>query len=270
MELAPSNAAQEAALIAALFEAGHEERTADQIAGQTNLPQSEVRALLKNLTEAGSIIQVLPLDEGDAPGYLLPASWERVKQTACRTVAAYHRKNPYKKWMPLGGLRESLQKAATLWGHDLRRVALRLHEAGDLIWEPKRGVRLLSHEVVLPPGWEKPAREIMSVFQSAGLNPPPPSAFERDYPRDVNTRAILQILTERGDLLQIAHGVLLAAPVAHETKETARRLAVSPSGLSVASLRDATGSSRKIIVPFLEWMDAQKITERQGDTRILL
>jgi selenocysteine-specific elongation factor len=37
----------------------------------------------------------------------------------------------------------------------------------------------------------------------------------------------------------------------------------------VAAARDLLGSSRRYVLPLLEWMDAQKVTRRVGDDRIL-
>lgn len=255
--------------IRAALESSHEEKTGATLAQNAHLSFGEAEAALNELTASVLVICVPPLDTDDVPGFLSLAAWERVAQTARRTLAAYHKKNPYKKTMPLGDLRVPLQKAAVLLGHDVRRVARRLQDAGLLIWEPGKGVRLTDHDVVLPPGWEKAASEILAVYQSAGLTPPPPTAFERHYPRDVNTGAIIRILTESGDLVSLGDGLLLAAPTVEQAKDTARKLAQSPEGLSVGTLRDATGSSRKIILPFLEWMDAQKITVRQGEVRVL-
>jgi selenocysteine-specific elongation factor len=39
--------------------------------------------------------------------------------------------------------------------------------------------------------------------------------------------------------------------------------------LTVAAARDLLGSSRRYVLPLLEWLDAQKITRRVGDDRIL-
>jgi len=37
----------------------------------------------------------------------------------------------------------------------------------------------------------------------------------------------------------------------------------------VAQARDLLASSRRYVLPLLEWFDAQKITRRVGDDRIL-
>ena len=39
--------------------------------------------------------------------------------------------------------------------------------------------------------------------------------------------------------------------------------------LTVAAARDLLGSSRRYILPLLEWLDAHKVTRRVGDDRIL-
>ena len=39
--------------------------------------------------------------------------------------------------------------------------------------------------------------------------------------------------------------------------------------LTVAAARDLLGSSRRYVLPLLEWLDAHKVTRRVGDDRIL-
>ena len=257
-------------VLRAVQETAHGELLLAQIAAETGLSEAHVKSAADALVAGRRLVCLAPLDVGEADGYMLPETWARIAQTTRRTLATYHKKNPYKKMMPLGELRGSLTKAATLGNQDLRRVAARLQAENALVWEPKRGVRLPEHAVVLPPGWEKAAREIQGAFESAGLNPPPPSAFEGQYPRDVNIGAILKVLTETGALLAVAENLYFAPSVVERLTQTARDLSDAPNGLTVASLRNATGSSRKIIVPLLEWMDAQGLTVRRGDTRVFV
>ena len=41
-----------------------------------------------------------------------------------------------------------------------------------------------------------------------------------------------------------------------------------PSSLKPADLKGLLGMSRKFSIPFLEWLDAKRITIRKGDVRI--
>jgi selenocysteine-specific elongation factor len=41
-------------------------------------------------------------------------------------------------------------------------------------------------------------------------------------------------------------------------------------GITIASVRDITGSSRKFVLPLLEYLDGKGVTRRVGDRRIIL
>jgi selenocysteine-specific elongation factor len=48
----------------------------------------------------------------------------------------------------------------------------------------------------------------------------------------------------------------------------ARLLAATPDGFTVAQFRDATGASRKFVLPLLAELDGRGITRRRDDLRI--
>jgi len=65
-----------------------------------------------------------------------------------------------------------------------------------------------------------------------------------------------------GQLLRIADGVYLAPDVA----EAARgRLATITEPFTLSQARQVWGTSRRVAVPLMEWLDAQQITERLPD-----
>jgi selenocysteine-specific elongation factor len=169
--------------------------------------------------------------------------------------------------MPRDGLRVPLTKAATY--RDFNAVVQFLVARGVLVPEGN-GVRLPEHAVTMPPGWQKASEEIVAVYRSAKFQPPSPGNFQANYPRDVNVPAILTLLEENGELVHIADDLYLHPDTLAEAKETLRRLAATPEGITVATVRDATGSSRKVILPLLEYLDAQRFTRRQGDNRVLV
>jgi selenocysteine-specific elongation factor len=51
-------------------------------------------------------------------------------------------------------------------------------------------------------------------------------------------------------------------------REAARLLVGSPDGFTVAQFRDATGASRKYVLPLLAERDASGVTRRRDDLRI--
>jgi selenocysteine-specific elongation factor len=66
-----------------------------------------------------------------------------------------------------------------------------------------------------------------------------------------------------GQLLRIADGVYLAPDVAEAART---RLAAIPQPFTLSQARQAWGTSRRVAVPLMEWLDAQGITVRLPDS----
>ena len=207
----------------------------------------------------------MSLDEG---GYLSQAAWKRITDTATKTLTQFHKRNPYKALMPYGDLRAALQKAATVASGDA--LFSELATQNVLAREPS-GARLPDFALVLPPKWEDAAREIVPVFVAGGLTDPPwPGNFRPHYPRDVPIDALLSVLCERGELIALAPPDLFVAASAVDAAITVlRELSAKGVPLSIGTVRDATGSSRRVVVPLLEYLDRTGFTVRDGDVRTL-
>jgi selenocysteine-specific elongation factor len=58
------------------------------------------------------------------------------------------------------------------------------------------------------------------------------------------------------------------AAVDAAARAVARLLAEEPGGVTVATIRDALGTSRKYLLPLLSVLDGTGVTRRRGDLRI--
>jgi selenocysteine-specific elongation factor len=239
----------------------HADFTPAELAVATETDEAQVGAALETLAAQN---RAVPLSDGR---WLSDVAAARLRDTARRVLAAYHKQNPLRKAMPREGLRAPLAKAATV--RDFNAALAYLASQQALAGEGAGGVRLPEHDVAMPPGWQKAADEILAAYEAADLTPPSPDNFQANLPRDVNVRAILNILAENGQLVRIADDLYVHATAMERVKETIRRLAATPDGITVGTVRDATGSSRKFILPLLEYLDAQRFTRRQGDNRVL-
>lgn len=246
----------------AVLAARHEDFSAAEVAKTTGLEDAIVTIALESLVDEGRA-EVLTNAR-----YFSDLAAGRLRDTAERALSTYHRQNPLKKAMPRDNLRIPLGKAAAI--KDFNALLIWLVAQGIVASEGTNGVRLPTHEVAVPAGWQKPAADILAVYKAAGFQPPSPDNFQANYPRDVNVRTILSILTENGELVHISDDLFLSAETFAETKAILRRLADTPEGISVGTLRDATNSSRKVILPLLEYLDSIQITRRIGDSRILV
>ncbi|MCX6366646.1 MAG: selenocysteine-specific translation elongation factor [Armatimonadetes bacterium] len=238
----------------------HAEFTAKEISDAVGFP---AEAALETLADAGRAIVI------GGTHYLSDEAARRLKEATRRTLEQYHKQNPYRKSMPRDGLRTPVSKAATV--KDFHALVAYLVSEGVLVIEgtKSKGLRAPDHEVIVPEGWKKPAEHILSVYQSAGFAPPNPGDFAANYPRDVHVPTILSILCERDQLVKIADNVYISEAAFSEVKQVVRRLASTPEGITVGGVRDAIGSSRKIVLPLLEYLDGIRFTHRNGDTRTL-
>ncbi len=249
-----------AALYAILTER-HAERTVAELATLTGRDEAEVGVAMATLVAEGKAFGVTP------GGFLSDVAWKRVTETARRILTTFHKRNPYKRRAPDSELRPLLAKAATVLGYlGLKAV---LERAGVWVRE-SGGARLPDFVIVLPPHWEDAAREMMTVFVAGGLvDPPWPGNFKANYPRDVSVDGILDALRERGELVRLADDLFIARETWDAAKDAIRAIAASGMPITIGAVRDATGSSRRVVVPLLEMMDSQGFTRRNDEARTI-
>jgi selenocysteine-specific elongation factor len=95
--------------------------------------------------------------------------------------------------------------------------------------------------------------------RAGGFAPPAPDGVARDDLRE---------LVRRGHVVQRDGVVFHTTTVDAAARLAAGLLAGSPEGFTVAQFRDATGASRKFVLPLVAELDARGITRRRGDLRI--
>ncbi len=91
--------------------------------------------------------------------------------------------------------------------------------------------------------------------------------FIPPQPDDVD-RAELRELIRRGHIVARDGMHFHADTIDEAASVAARLLAESPDGFTVAAFRDATGASRKYVLPLVAELDARGVTRRREDVRI--
>jgi len=90
------------------------------------------------------------------------------------------------------------------------------------------------------------------------------SPFTPPEPGDI---ALARALVREGVLLDV-NGVLFTRGAVDAARRLlAEKLAITDA-VSVGDVRELLGSSRKYVVPLMEWFDANGVTRRRGDARI--
>ena len=130
-------------------------------------------------------------------------------------------------------------------------------------------LRLTSHKISLKQDEEDASAKIESAFRAGGLAVP--SMQEVLGKSGVGTsraRNILQLLLRDRRLIRINDELVFHC----SALQALRQLLAQKKGqkFAVPEFKDWTGVSRKYAIPLLEFLDRERITRRDGDTRIVL
>ena len=78
---------------------------------------------------------------------------------------------------------------------------------------------------------------------------------------------IIQSMRNSNEIALIPEGYVLISELENEMKNILQNLG---DKVTLAQVRDATGSTRKFILPILEYFDSKGFTRREGDYRVVL
>ncbi|MCK4661143.1 MAG: SelB C-terminal domain-containing protein, partial [Phycisphaerae bacterium] len=118
---------------------------------------------------------------------------------------------------------------------------------------------------------ERILADIVDELEQTAFQPPAPSQLRAAVRCDAKRiERLLKIAVAHGALVRIDVNICLAAPVEERLRDTIREMLAGGAEVTVASLRERLGSTRKYMVPILEYLDRVGFTRRMGDTRVLV
>ena len=113
------------------------------------------------------------------------------------------------------------------------------------------------------------SERIAQVFRERGLSPPSPvEVAEVVKHRQKVVDGLIGYLVKRGSLVRLPGGWLIAREAVDDV--VARLRASGRRGFQVGEFKEMFGLTRRLAIPLLEHLDAEKITRRVGDQRELL
>ncbi|HEX6061892.1 MAG TPA: selenocysteine-specific translation elongation factor [Candidatus Limnocylindria bacterium] len=178
-----------------------------------------------------------------------------------RTVAMTHRRAPLRA----GASREEVRSALDLAPKRYAALVARLVADGRIA-ERGSALALPAHRPTLTPEQEARWADARGALAREPLQPPSAATLEREHGIDLE---LLVALAERGDIVRVGgDGVFLPDAVLRFGDAIIDVLASGP--ITVAKARDLTGSSRKHVLPLLQFLDDHGLTRRVGDDRVLI
>jgi selenocysteine-specific elongation factor len=113
------------------------------------------------------------------------------------------------------------------------------------------------------------SERIADVFRERGLAPPSPSevtAIVRHRQKVVE--GLIGYLVKKGKLVRLPGGWVISREAVDDL--VARLRASGRPGIEIAEFKEMFGLTRKLAIPMLEHLDAEKVTRRVGDRREIL
>jgi len=209
---------------------------------------------------AASVMEQLGATPPSAPWLFSDALRRAFEDAVIQSLTAHHEANPLQAGAELDIIRRDVVRVA-------RRAGVRADASfadaaiGDLVTggaivRQGAALRLPTHRTA--PSSSAEVELLLAAIDSATpptMNELQASGFGRD---------LIDVAAREGLIARISPDLVLS------TDFVARATALveaAPQGITVSSLREALGTSRKYAVPLMEWLDRQGITRREGDLR---
>jgi selenocysteine-specific elongation factor len=187
-------------------------------------------------------------------------SWQAIRDRAGREVDAYHRAHPLRPGMG----REELRSRLGLPPGSFAAVLQGLVEEGRI--EVREGaVASPGHRVVIEPV-DGPAARLIEMLGRQPFAPP-------SLPEAMQTSGagpeVLRALVQRGDLVRVSEDIAFTQDAYSKAVAMVKDLIATAGSVTVAQMRDRMGASRRPVLALLEHLDAERVTRRVGDGRVL-
>ena len=187
-------------------------------------------------------------------------AWQSMATRATHELEAFHGAYPLRPGMAREELRSRLGVAAA----SFPAVVRGLIEDGRVV-ERNGSLAAPAHSVTLDPT-AGPAAELVTWLAREPFTPP---SLSEAMQQTGATEEMVRALVQRGEIVRLSSDVAFTKNAYESALELVRELIHANGSVTVAQLRDRMGASRRPVLALLEHLDAQRVTRRVGDSRLL-
>jgi selenocysteine-specific elongation factor len=205
--------------------------------------------------------------------YVSTEIFARIEDTLIGALEAFHKAEPL-----AGGLsREALLAKLRGVPAELSAAVVVGLTVGGRVTQGPDGFALASHSTQLTPEEQDCLDRLSRIFADAKLEVPRvdealTSAASGNRVSTADARKLLQLLVTKGEIVKVTNEFYFSRAVIDEMTSRLRDHADSTSDrlIDVSKFKELTGVSRKYAIPLLEYLDAERITRRLGDKRVVI
>jgi selenocysteine-specific elongation factor len=175
-------------------------------------------------------------------------------------LRAFHKKNPLKPGMSKEEIRNQLRIDARLFNFILGGLK-------DVLVE-KDLVRLGEFKVELSSREEEFKVKMLDLLEKGGFQPPTKEEISSSLKIEQKRLTdILSLMSKEGRVVRMSESLYMSTGVYNEMLSLLETFFKKKPEMTVAEFRDLLNTTRKYALPFLEFLDSQKVTLRTGDVR---
>ena len=231
-----------------------------ELVSRTGYREEHLLSLLARL----ETVLLVPQDPGLA---LSRSSLDALKQRITAFLEEFHRAHP----LAVGVSREEVKKRflGTASSSYFQFVVQAL-EQEDLVQTRATTLAIHGRKVELGPKQEQMRQEILDSIDRSFPEPPSLRELIQSSPHpSEEVKSIFYYLLEKGELIRISEKLVATASQIDGLKKKLSQKFGRGRAFTVPEFKDLFKISRKYAIPFLEYLDRERVTQRQGDQRIL-
>jgi selenocysteine-specific elongation factor len=222
---------------------------------QSRFSEKEIAAALEKAITNGTISTL-------GPRLFHAPWWSQITAEAGARVDKLHANNPELPGLPLTTLRAYAKK--NLPDEKLFDILIDALCANGYA-RAGTALRSSSHKPQLPPELQSAGRIVRERLSSNPVEPPSPG----ELATTPDEKTALKFLQDGGEVITLSDKAILLVSGYQTCIDRVTACLNEKGKATAADLRDAIGTTRRILIPLLERLDKERITLRQGDFRIL-
>jgi selenocysteine-specific elongation factor len=235
-----------------------------EVVSRSSLDAENLSLALDELTASGDLVYLEPKskDAKPAASNTLVASrayWQQITLKSLYEIELYHRANPLRRGMPREELKSRLKLSPRVFTALINSLT-----SSQVIEENGPLVNIPGHEIRYNSKQKLGIEALLARFDGNPYMPPTVKECQDAVGADV-----YQALLDQATLIQVAPEVVFSSEGFSEMLNQVRELLELQGTLTAAQVRDHFNTSRRYALAFLEYLDEEGITIREGDVRRL-
>ncbi len=191
-----------------------------------------------------------------------PQGWENAISIAENLITTFHKNFPDAPTMPIEEWRNQLVDNGI---HPSLSDHIEKHIVGNGFNKIKDGIASSSHTLELPEHLIATADQLIATLKSSALQPPP----RIELAPNAASQQALTFLIRSGKVIELDPKALLETSHYEAAKQAVIYYLTEVGNATASDIRQQIGTTRKILMPLLEKLDADGVTVRSNDFRSL-